>query len=217
VITAAVWRRGDQKRLSSKGESFGNRSVPQRRVRFAWECSGDAIALLVERFPRWLRHQHRITETRERREICVALSQIKQLGEQAIVAVAASLACGGPVVRGQLIASHFYEALRHELKQSPVDDTKRAALIAASDRCEHIAAASINPTALLDELRTVIAVLEDDTHPLMSPPTRFALCCSSCVGVITLRAMMQSRNPGANRSICASICLVMSTCDPLGT
>ncbi len=61
MITAAVWRRGDQKRLSSKGESFGNRSVPQRRVRFAWECSGDAIALLVERFPRWLRHQHRIT------------------------------------------------------------------------------------------------------------------------------------------------------------
>ena len=102
----------------------------------------------------------------------MALSQLKELGEQAIVAVAASLASGGPVVRGQLIASRFYEALRHELKQSPVQDTTRAALIAASCRCERIAAASINPTALLDELREAIAMLEADTHPSVSPPTK---------------------------------------------
>jgi len=37
--------------------------------------------------------------------------------------------------------------------------------------------------------------------PVMSPPTRFALCCSSAAGLITLRAKMQSRKPGANRSI----------------
>jgi hypothetical protein len=86
----------------------------------------------------------------------VALSQLKELGEQAVAAVAASLACGGPVVRGQLIASHFYEALQHELKQSAGHDTTRAALIAASDRCERIAAASINPSALLDELTRLL-------------------------------------------------------------
>jgi hypothetical protein len=102
----------------------------------------------------------------------VALSQLKELGEQAVAAVAASLACNGPVVRGQLIASRFYEALRHELKQSPVPDTTRVALIAASDRCERIAAATINPTALLDELRKAIAVLEADTHPSVSPPPK---------------------------------------------
>jgi hypothetical protein len=102
----------------------------------------------------------------------VALSQLKELGEQAIVAIAGSLACGGPVVRGQLIASRFYEALRHELKQSPMHDTKRAALMAASDRCERIAAASINPNAMLDELRKAIAVLAADTHPSVSPPTK---------------------------------------------
>jgi hypothetical protein len=102
----------------------------------------------------------------------VALSQLKALGKQAVIAVAASLARGGPIVRGQLIASHFYEALRYELKQSPMHDTQRAALIAASDRCERIAAASINPTALLDELRNAIAVLEADTHPSVSSPTR---------------------------------------------
>jgi hypothetical protein len=69
----------------------------------------------------------------------VALSQLKALGEQAVIAVAASLARGGPIIRGQLIASHFYEALRYELKQSPMHDTQRAALMAASDRCERIA------------------------------------------------------------------------------
>ena len=100
------------------------------------------------------------------------LSQLPELGEQAVVAVAASLARGGPVVKGQLIESRFYEAMQHELRQLPMHDPKRAALIAASDRCERIAAASINPTALLDELRKAIAVLEDDTHPLVSPPIK---------------------------------------------
>jgi len=52
---------------------------------------------------------------------------------------------------------------RHELEESSTDDAQRAALTAASDRCERIAAATINPTALLDEFRKAIAVLEDDT------------------------------------------------------
>src|SRR5262249_11693168 len=87
----------------------------------------------------------------------------------ALIAVAASLALGRPVAGGQVIASRFYEALRRELKQSPIDDTKRVALIAASDRCERIAAATINPSAMLDELRKAIAVLADE-HPSASPP-----------------------------------------------
>jgi hypothetical protein len=117
--------------------------------------------------------EHRIAYwRRERREICVALSQLKELGEQAIVAVAASLVDGGAVLKAQLIASRFYEALRHELEESSMDDAKRATLTAACDRCERIAAASINPNVLLDEFRKAIAVLEDDTHPLVSPPTK---------------------------------------------
>jgi hypothetical protein len=102
----------------------------------------------------------------------VALSQLKELGEQAVAAVAASLAGGGPVVRGQLIASRFYEALRHELEESSMDDAKRAALTAASDRCERIASASINPNALLNELKGVIAVLQADQGATVPPPTR---------------------------------------------
>jgi hypothetical protein len=77
----------------------------------------------------------------------LALSWVTEIGEQAVAAVAASLACGGPVIKGQLIASRFYEAMQRELKQLPMDDPKRAALIAASDQCERIAAARINPTA----------------------------------------------------------------------
>ena len=94
----------------------------------------------------------------------LALSRVTEIGEQAVTAVAASLARGGPVIKGQLIASRFYEAMQRELKQLPMHHQKRAALIAASGRCERIAAAKINPTVLLDELRKALAVLTDE-HP----------------------------------------------------
>jgi hypothetical protein len=100
----------------------------------------------------------------------LALSRVTEIGEQAVAAVAASLARGGPVVKGQLIASRFYEAMQRELKQLPINDP-RAALIAASDRCERIAAARINPSVLLDELRKAIAVLRADTDA-SAPSTR---------------------------------------------
>ena len=101
----------------------------------------------------------------------MALPRVIEIGEQALAAVTASLAGNGPMVRGQLIACRFYEALQRELKRLPMHDTKRAALIAASDRCERIAAASINPTALLDELSHALAVLRADTDA-DAPPTR---------------------------------------------
>jgi hypothetical protein len=101
----------------------------------------------------------------------VALAQLRELGDQAVAAVAASLVDGGAVLKAQLIASRFYEALRHELEECLMDDAKRAALTAASDRCERIAAAKINPSVLLDELRKAIAVLRVDTDA-SAPPTR---------------------------------------------
>ena len=98
----------------------------------------------------------------------LALSRVTEIGEEAVAAVAASLARGGPVIKGQLIASRFYEAMQRELKQLPMDAPKRAALIAASDRCERIAATKISPTILLDELRKALAVLTDE-HPSEPP------------------------------------------------
>src|SRR5215471_12359051 len=106
-----------------------------------------------------------------RTEICVTFSRLTEIGEQAVAAVAASLARGGPVVRGQLIASRFYEAIQRELRQLPTHDPNRAALMAASDRCGRIAAARINPSTLLDEHREAIAVLRADTDA-SAPPTR---------------------------------------------
>ena len=97
----------------------------------------------------------------------LALSRVTEIGEQAVAAVAAS-ARGGPVIKGQLIASRFYEAMQRELKQLPMHDPTRAALIAASSRCERIAAAKIDPTVLLDELRKALAVLTDE-NPAESP------------------------------------------------
>jgi hypothetical protein len=116
------------------------------------------------------RTPNHVTRGCNSREICVALSRVTEIGEQAAAAVAASIAGGGPVVRGQLIASRFYEAMQRELRQLPTHDPKRAALIAASDRCQRITAARINPSALLDELRKAIAVLRADTDA-SAPPT----------------------------------------------
>ena len=101
----------------------------------------------------------------------MAISRVTEIGEQAIAAVASSLARGGPVITGQLIASRFYEAMQRELKQLPMYDPKRAALIAARDRCDRIAAAKINPTVLLDELRKALAVLTDE-QPSEPPPVK---------------------------------------------
>ena len=67
-------------------------------------------------------------------------------------------------------ATRFYEALRHELEESSIDDAKLAALTAASGRCERIAAASINSTALLNQLKKAVAVLQADTDTLPPPP-----------------------------------------------
>jgi len=80
------------------------------------------------------------------------------------------MAGGGPVLKGQLIACRFYEAMQRELRHLPAQHPRRAALIAASDRCERIAAASINPNALLDELKKAIAALRSDADASSPPP-----------------------------------------------
>src|SRR5215831_5722956 len=115
------------------------------------------------------RTPNRVSRGEQAGTFALALSRVTEIGEQAVAAVAASLARGGPVIKGQLIASRFYEAMQHELKRLHTRDPKRAALIAASERCERIAAAKINPKALLDELRMALAVLTDE-HPSEPPP-----------------------------------------------
>jgi hypothetical protein len=60
-------------------------------------------------------------------------SDLTELGQEAIAAVSRGVADGASLVKCALLASAFYEALRHELRKA--DATKRSALLAVTDRC----------------------------------------------------------------------------------
>jgi hypothetical protein len=97
-------------------------------------------------------------------------SELIELGQRALAAVATGVACGAPVVKCQLLASEFYEALKHELRQtSSANELGRAKLFAAAKRCERVAIASIAPSAVLNELRSVLGMLQFDAS---TPPPR---------------------------------------------
>jgi hypothetical protein len=91
-------------------------------------------------------------------------SELIELGQQALAAVSSSVARGAPLVKCQLLASQFYEALRHEL-ESQGDSAKRSVLIAAANQCHRTATASITPDAMLGELRRAIDLLHVETPP----------------------------------------------------
>jgi hypothetical protein len=101
----------------------------------------------------------------------MAPSRLVELGQCALVAVKAGVARGEPLVKCQLRASQFYEALKRELQQMPPTDAGRATLIAAADRCDRVAIAGTRPGAILTELGNVLAMLQADQPP---PPPRQA-------------------------------------------
>jgi hypothetical protein len=93
----------------------------------------------------------------------VAPSELIELGQRALAAVASNVARGAPLVQCQLLASNFYEALRHELREtSQADQAMRGLLIAAANRCHRTATATISPKGMLDEIRSAIAILQSD-------------------------------------------------------
>ena len=63
-------------------------------------------------------------------EDCAMSSDLTELGQEAIAAVARGVADGAPLVKCQLLASAFYEALRHELRKAYA--TKRSTLFAVT-------------------------------------------------------------------------------------
>ena len=65
---------------------------------------------------------------------------------------------GAPLVKCQLLASAFYEALRHELRKA--DATKRSSLLAVTHQCHRSAAANISPVQALHELKRAIDLLQ---------------------------------------------------------
>ena len=93
-------------------------------------------------------------------------SELIELGQQALAAVSSSVARGAPLVKCQLLASQFYEALRHELRESSQAEAKRNILIAAANQCHRTATASISPDAMVGELRRAIDLLQVEIPPL---------------------------------------------------
>ena len=105
----------------------------------------------------------------------MAASRLVELGQQAFDAVAAGVARGEPLVKCQLRASQFYEALKRELQKMPLTGAQRATLIAAADRCDRVAIAGIGAGAMLTELGNALALLQSDqpTPPLRGAPGPF--------------------------------------------
>jgi hypothetical protein len=101
----------------------------------------------------------------------LALSQLQEDGEEALVAVARSVAKGEPLIRCQLLASIFYEELRRQLRDCPrMDNPERSVLVTAADYCGRAAITSTTPTDLLRELRNAVAALSN--HPAPTPRQR---------------------------------------------
>jgi len=85
-------------------------------------------------------------------------SDLTELGQEAIAAVSRGVADGAPLVKCQLLASAFYEALRHELRKA--DAAKRSTLLAVAHQCHRSAAANISPVQALHELKRAIDLLQ---------------------------------------------------------
>jgi hypothetical protein len=106
--------------------------------------------------------------TRRRGEDLVIPAMI-ELGQQALAAVTSNVAKGEPLVRCQLLASEFYEALKRELQAtSELGAVERAMVVAATNQCRHAATASISPGAMVGQLRSAMALLQS-SGPIPAP------------------------------------------------
>jgi hypothetical protein len=85
-------------------------------------------------------------------------SDLTELGQEAIAAVSKGVADGAPLVKCQLLASTFYEALRHELRKA--ESNKRSTLLAVTDQCHRSAAVNISPLRAKSGLPTPLGKAE---------------------------------------------------------
>jgi hypothetical protein len=99
-------------------------------------------------------------------------SDLTEIGQQAIAAVSRGVADAAPLVKCQLLASAFYEALRDELRKADV--TKRSTLLAVTHQCHRGAAANISPVQALHELKRAVDLLQPaiPASETMSPVPR---------------------------------------------
>jgi len=95
-------------------------------------------------------------------------SRLQEDAEEALIAVARSVAGGEPLVRCQLLASLFYEELLRQLRKCP-DNSDRVILGTAAAQCGRAAITSTTPRDLLLELQGVVATLLSSPRPPVSP------------------------------------------------
>jgi len=85
-----------------------------------------------------------------------------KLGRDVAAEMATEVMAGAGVIRLQLLASRFYEAIKTERDQAPQHGPKRRALTAAADQC-HCSAAT--PHSVLVHIRTAVAMLTTTPEP----------------------------------------------------
>jgi hypothetical protein len=101
----------------------------------------------------------------------VVPAHLIELGQQALASVTTNVAGGAPLVRCQLLASDFYEALKRELRAtSELGVVERAMVAAATGLWRHAATASITPDTMLAELKRAIDLLQANSSPCDQPP-----------------------------------------------
>lgn len=105
----------------------------------------------------------------------IVAPQVAQLGRDAVDKVGAAVSAGAPLLQCQLLASRFYDALKHELDETPWwDGPRRGRLAAVLDQCRRAARATIRPEAMLIELEIALALLaaEPPSAVPQAPPAR---------------------------------------------
>ena len=103
------------------------------------------------------------------------------LGRQVLATVTTNIAGGAPLVRCQLLASEFYEALKRELRAtSELGAVERATVVAATNLCHHAATTGITPDMMVGELKRAVDLLQAQISPCEPPqsqPGRRPILC----------------------------------------
>jgi hypothetical protein len=114
-------------------------------------------------------------------EASLVPAHLIELGQQALAAVTTNAGTGAPLVRCQLLASEFYEALKRELRApSELGGVERVLVAAATTLCCHAATANITPELMLAQLRRAIDLLRANLSPCEPPklqPRRRPILC----------------------------------------
>jgi hypothetical protein len=94
---------------------------------------------------------------------------LMDLAEDAVEQVGAAIVAGAPLVRCQLLASEFYDAVRRALDATPPsDNAARRKLTAVLDQCGRAGKAAISPSLMFSALEAAARLLRAGPAPTPS-------------------------------------------------